>query len=182
MNNDSLEQLSALIDGGLGEGDGQGLLHKTNNDESLRAAWVRYHLIGEGLRQNLPHAIDPDFAERVTLALDNEPAILPPQRAVRSRLKPVAGVALAASVAAIAVLTVKRMGVDPAHGERPPGTEQSLMTTSQLPIATMRWTAERPPPSVRLNTYLVNHNQYKSDLRMEGVSPYFRIVGHDTDQ
>lgn len=103
------ERISALVDGETAEHEQSlamdGLL---TNDEN-RKTWGRYHLIGDTLKGNLPSGVDHEFSSRVMAALEDEPTVLAPSTARASWGQRAAGLAVAASVAAVAVLGVQHM-------------------------------------------------------------------------
>ncbi|HEC18100.1 MAG TPA: hypothetical protein ENI97_02015 [Gammaproteobacteria bacterium] len=108
MTNPSDERLSALLDGELDGQERQAALDKLLDSEHQRKAWGRYHLIGDTLKRSLPGGIDHGFSSRVMAALADEPTVLaPPVRAPWGQR--LAGLAVAASVAAVAVLGVQFM-------------------------------------------------------------------------
>ncbi len=65
------EKLSALIDGEMID---KSLLQAIANDEESLATWQHYHLIGDVLRGDAPASSDWNIADKVALALENEPA------------------------------------------------------------------------------------------------------------
>jgi sigma-E factor negative regulatory protein RseA len=185
MNDRKFEQLSAMIDGQLTERDSRLLMDGTREDPELKAAWLRYHIIGDALRENLPRHICPDFATRISRALENEPVILvPKRRPVHHWFKPAFGLAMAASVVAAIGLGVFKSGTDippvPPQKQVPVAVAEVEPQFAPLPIATVRWNSGRPRTPSRLNSYLVNHNQFKADVGMQGVSPYYRVIGYET--
>lgn len=131
MNNLSDEQLSSLLDGELDEMQCQEAIDVLCRDSKARKQWARFHLASDALHGNLPDAIDPNFASRVMAAIDDEPAILapPPHQSATSTPSPAvssapasnvvqhpssfskrfAGLAVAASVAAMAVMGVETL-------------------------------------------------------------------------
>ena len=50
MTDEQISQLSALVDGELAGRNALGLYDSVERDPALRAAWERYHLIGQVLR------------------------------------------------------------------------------------------------------------------------------------
>ncbi len=129
MTNLSDERLSSLIDGELDDTQQRHAIDALIHDADARERWERFHLASDALHGNLPGAIDPRFASRVMAAIEDEPTILapPPPRkpsvstdstdhapARASFSKRFAGLAVAASVAAIAV-----MGVESLYHEDP---------------------------------------------------------------
>lgn len=112
------EQLSAWHDGALPSDTARFVARRLLNDEALRSEVGRWQVIGDALRQQPQQQTSPDFAARVTAALDVEAlATKPVQSAPRpenatqpSRLsRPLAlGWATAAALALAAVLVLPR--------------------------------------------------------------------------
>jgi len=181
--------------------------------DELRMHWARYHVVRDVLR----HKVYPDAGrslhERMRACLADEPLHFPRRRLLprrwRATLKPVAGMALAASVAVVAVLAVR--GVDPVPGRPGIATNQTMAQQQRLAVsaavpvtgtaipaaavahgsgrdhnrpATLRrlhWTTTEPAVANRLNGYLVNHSEYLGGP-IGGMHPYARIVGYDTTE
>ncbi len=179
------EQLSALFDGELAAQEQGLLLARLAQDPTLRRRWSQYQLIGDALRKGLPAQIDPRLADRVMLAIEAWPTHSVGTAPIVRVLKPLAGLAVAASVAVVAVLAVQQSRAPT------PGTAQvatSLPTQSQtyVQVQGTRWQA--PPGNVqaphidnRLNEYLVKHSEYATSGGMPGMLPYVRIVGYDQE-
>jgi sigma-E factor negative regulatory protein RseA len=90
--------------------------------------------------------------------------------------KPVAGLAVAASVAVVAVLAIQ-------NSEQEPASAPTVAAAAPADNAYIRAQAAHPagekfPADERLNIYLVNHNEYAVNRGMQGLLPYVRIVGH----
>jgi len=166
-----LERLSALVDGELDAWETRVLVARLAADGALRARWERYHLIGEALRGRLPRgALDPALAARVRARL---PQQAPPGAAAGRRWRwAAAGLALAASVAAVAVLALRDM---PQPGSAVP----EMAATGARPAGNTRWEAVQPAVARRLNGYLVSHNENARAAVFQGVMPYARIVAYD---
>lgn len=107
MTNSPDERVSALLDGELAEHELQSAMDELLAKDDNRKAWARYHLIGDTLKRNLPTGIDHDFSSRVMAVLDDEPTVLAPPPSRASWGQRAAGLAVAASVAAVAVLGVQ---------------------------------------------------------------------------
>lgn len=108
-----LEEVSAFMDGEA-ELSAESITASIHNDAELFGAWRRYHLVGDSLRGQLPAQFPAtDLSARISRALESEPAILSPQRrtaTVSQRiLKPAAGLAIAASVALVAIIGLRGM-------------------------------------------------------------------------
>jgi sigma-E factor negative regulatory protein RseA len=184
MNDKRLEQLSALMDSELSEREARLIIHGTGQDKALSDIWMRYHLIGEALRQDLPKTINRNFAEKMSRVLENEPHILVSKRRLPSNgwRRPLSALAMAASIAGIAVLGWKtNLQLPSAQTPSPAALSPASQAAIQpLPVATVRWSDRQTKTSPRLDRYLMNHQQFKSSTEMDGVSPYVRIVGYET--
>ncbi len=101
------ERVSMLMDGELDQQKTVRLLDDLRNDERLQHHWRCYHLIGDAIRNNLPENSNQALASNIFKALESEPALTSASSSVvvyPSFIKPVAGLALAASVAAVTVI------------------------------------------------------------------------------
>jgi len=189
MQNDQ-ESLSTLMDGETDGRDGS-TLGRIAATEDERSAWARYHLIGDVIRDGLTEVAPPEFAQKLRIEIGREPTILAPRRKARSLLRPAAGLAIAASVAALAVLGVKQLnpsqGLDPA----PEIADVTPAVVGEPLIATQEHALESPnavdrlheslPSQRRFNSYLVKFNEQRSSLGVPGVNPYVRIVGFESN-
>jgi sigma-E factor negative regulatory protein RseA len=109
MSEDIQEQLSALMDGELPRDERAFLLRRLEHDAELRAAWTRMHLMRDVLSRKQSSAPN-DLADRVMQAIAEETRKAPAPRRYNTLWRPFAGAALAASVALMAVLSIR---VDP---------------------------------------------------------------------
>lgn len=111
------EQLSALLDGELPPEETALLLKRLGREPELAQRLTRFRLCGDVLRGERvrPRA---DFTMRVSAAIAAEAPLPAPVRALRPPgggrwLRPLAGLAVAASVAVVAVLVLRQSpGVD----------------------------------------------------------------------
>src|SRR5688572_25829901 len=105
------ESLSCFMDGELH--DHTAILSKLKSCNETKSSWLRYHVIRDTLRDNRSVNLSTDFSSRVMRALESEPVIMSPRfsryRASfrKHMFKPAAGLAIAASVAAITVFTMQ---------------------------------------------------------------------------
>lgn len=99
------EQISALLDGELADGETELLLKRLDRDPELRRTLSRYSLIGAALRTDGEIPAARAVAARVSAALASEPPLTVPAVAARVRWAKLAGgLSVAASVAAVAVM------------------------------------------------------------------------------
>jgi len=110
------EALCCLMDGELEDNQTQFLLRRMDHDEGLRQRWARYHQarsviqdVHSGAKSNAAPGALEGFAAGVAAAIDAEavPTLSSheqnnPPRPARRWLQPVAGIAVAASVAVVA--------------------------------------------------------------------------------
>jgi sigma-E factor negative regulatory protein RseA len=184
------EQLSALVDDELTGSEYTMLVKRVEGDKQLYQRLSRYQLISDALQNHLPDRVDPAFSRRVKGSLRSEPA-LSRSSGLGAVMKPLAALALAASVAVMAVMTiqsVRRETSPPAETVAtvpqemsPPAEtvatvpqETGYMQVNDEPGATARALVDR-----KLDIYLVNHNEYAVNHGVQGMLPYVRIVGHD---
>jgi sigma-E factor negative regulatory protein RseA len=193
MNDEIREQLSALVDDELSDVEQPLLLGRLQRDAELRACLGRYQLIGEVMRGSGDTAT-LGIADRVQQALAGD---MPATGEASGRMplwKPVAGLAVAASVALVAILTVSPVGEVPSGNVPRLATADPAPVVEQLAVSNPAITAvsntgddtqwDRLDQGIdkRLSGYLVNHNEYAASRGVQGVMPYVRIVSHDTGE
>lgn len=171
------EDLSALVDGEIDDEARPQLLDALSADRDARGAWRRYHVIGDVLR-NAPAMVEAASAAPHRTA---EVVALPARRTIRA---PLAGLAVAASVALVAVLLVNGAGMPAGQAELAAVDGGAADTPPSQVVATVgdeRDLQLVPAGSFdqRLDGYLVNFNEQRSRLGVPGVHPYVRIVGFD---
>ena len=193
------ERMSALVDGELEVRAACETIDVLLENDELQLHWSRYHVVRDVLRHKIFPDAGSDLRERVRNGLTKEPAHFPPRhlRATRWRrtLKPVAGLAVAASVAVVAILAVRSQGLLPeqpqaekaqatqvAGNAAAPVIPVSAVMHQQnqpLPLKRLQWNTTEPAIANRLNGYLVNHSEQLGGP-IRGLHPYARIVGYDT--
>ncbi len=175
------EALCRLMDGELSETETRFLLSRLGHDSELNARWQRYHLARSAVRGDLKPNLN-GFAARVAQALDGE---APGRRSIALNrvgwLKPVGGLAVAASVALI-VFNVWRQ--PPIESEPPLPEVNALAGTSSVergfvPVATRASAGQSAPLrwDPRLQDYLIRHSEVSAPRRGQGlVPPYWYLV------
>lgn len=177
------EQLSALVDDELTGAEQDLLTRQIGRDRELCQRLSRYQLISDALQRHLPERVDPAFSRRVHDALRSEPTGTGMAAGGRlTRLfRPVAGLAVAASVAFLAVTALQTSREETAA---PAATVATAPADSRYIRAQDSALAAAPETGAQtrnsqLNIYLVNHNEFAASRGMQGILPYVRIVGHD---
>jgi len=183
------ERLSALVDGELTQAEYRDAVEAIHQSAELKHRWMRYHLATDALKNSLPPAIvKPDFAGHVMQAIEAEPTVLAPRNIlyrVRVVAKQMAGLAVAASVTAVAVLGIQTWRLHDtapvvAQQESAPVVAQGVAPgANEIRPVTAVATENAPVPAhvqLQINQYLLNHNQ--NALGAQRMLPYARIVGH----
>jgi sigma-E factor negative regulatory protein RseA len=190
MTNQFDERISSLLDGELDEQERQQTLTVLEKNPELRGRWERYHLASDAIRHNLPAGIDTGFAARVMQALEGEPTVLapPPVKAVTTPspfTKRLAGVAVAASVAAVAVFGVQTLNRDTSLSAQQQMAQVPAVNLGEKAVVQVAGNPSQPssPQTVHyfdpsLNKYLVDHNQQAARAGIQGMMPYARIVAY----
>jgi len=187
MTNETEERLSALIDSELSSALTADMLARVKQSPELRGTWDRYHLIGDAIRGECVRSSSGGIAEAVRKQVINEPAIIAQPTPINSStprdrlLRPLAGAAIAASVAGLAVFALPRLTNDVPE----PVPVQISSQTPPAPVyysnqSGTRWkNLKEPALESKLNRYLENHSEYASAGGM-GVLPYSSFVSYDT--
>ena len=170
------EQISAFLDGELPSSETELLLKRLTRDAELRESFGRYALIGESLRGSSRVPLTRGFAGRVNRSIDGEPAsaTLAAMHGSRPRWwRPIAGAAVAASVAAVAVLALQQRADQPTMRAALPATARNLTALPKEPISyTVPAALPDAPtvmPAARLTNYVFAHSQYSSLLGERNV-------------
>lgn len=163
------EQLSALLDGELPRDEMDLLMRRLDKDPGLRRAFGSYALIGEALRAPGGRIAAPEFAARVSAAIDEAPAIVEKKSTARPAAtvqlpqhvalwqRPMVRMALAASAAVTAVLLFRPDATPVAQIEVTPANSFA-MSASPTPAQTQR-----------LAGYLVAHSQFSTPMVRRNV-------------
>ena len=198
---DTNERLSEFVDGELQGPARDRVMDALYGNPEIRRAWARFHLIRDAVRGVGPVPGAEAIAERVSAVLSDEQIVHFKPRSRRRGLHPLSGLAIAATIASIAILGIHRLddgGVQSrsvAGGSRPEPvvadsvaaapdrTVSRVASTAAHPAgsdeARLQWSDIAPQAEARLNVYLVNHNEY-AGIEMRGVLPYVRIVGYQS--
>ncbi|KKN10162.1 hypothetical protein LCGC14_1039350 [marine sediment metagenome] len=184
------ELLSALVDGELKGEELQQALQLLSTNDIARVQFQRHQLISDALHGHVTKSRTVDLTQRIADALLDEPALALPTKDKASVIpfptqfwKQASGLALAASVGALAVIGV----MNQSQNQLTPTNVNALASVESIPTAAPvrvaqagdRWTVGEPEVEDRLNTYLVNHNEYAG---ASNVFSYARVVSYDAGQ
>ena len=190
MSKESLEHLSSLMDGEMSRETGLFLTRRLASDDGMCDTWERYHLIRDCIRQ-------PGSKQVVTGLcvdlMDEEEAHMQTGRQSSWRqnswLRPVSGIAIAASVALMAiVVTVPQQGtVSGGASDTALSTpiNQPFVSPNTLPLAPQSQAAsfsasQQVNSNNRLNAYLLRHNQMARTAGRQGFVSFVPIVATPT--
>jgi sigma-E factor negative regulatory protein RseA len=178
MSRESHEHLSCLMDGEISRETSRFLVRRMGADEELCGAWARYHLVRDCLRHPEGGLVNENLCHRIHLALEEE-QVAPAAPARRAWLKPLAGMAVAASVALVAVLTVSSGG--PGQATETPGPALAQPFTSPQGLAPAPASRQvslsgRSPGEQKMNAYLLRHYQATGATGGKGFVTFVPIV------
>lgn len=186
MTEQEFERLSSLVDDEIQQNEIGGEIRKLCQNESGRECWARYHLIGDAMRRELGPLYSAGLAQSISRRLQDEPVVLAPaafKRAASSRRKTLTGLAVAASLAVVAVVLTPQIigpeGVEsqPSVAVQPPPAESRTYFVNQDGT---RWELlKKPAVESRLNAYLVNHQERSPASNIKGIMPYATFVSYD---
>lgn len=196
------ERVSALVDSELTSFESRRMIDELENDAALQKHWTHYHLIGDVLRDEMPHAMPRDFAAGVMARIKDEATPVVSLTNSKAWLKPFAGVAIAASVAVVSLVGLKNLtgegGLTPAEiaksesnvtqpvvapvassstaavngSVQPVSIEQSNSKDSQGKAEILKPVVSDP----RMNSYLATHAEFAA---RPGIMPRVRVVGFE---
>ncbi|MCW8830384.1 MAG: sigma-E factor negative regulatory protein [Gammaproteobacteria bacterium] len=193
------EKISAYLDDALSADEVNALISEhqaaehVDNNFSIAA---RYQLVGEALRGELSDASMVDISTQVSEALQNEPShIAEPVKAVETSsssgqfglfawleplFRPLAGVAVAASVAALMVVTVVQLE-SPAGGQQlanSPAAVPATLIANKLPADNALTKQQR---AAEFDEYLAEHAEFAAQDTLQGRLPYVRAVSYEAE-
>ena len=176
MTDSNQEHLSCLMDGELDRKGQQFLLRRLASDSDLSERWQRYHLVRSCLHQETVQGIG--IAERVSLAIASEAVPLAGNTMPRW-LRPVAGGAIAACVALVAIVGINQNLTR--QGQQEPEADQAGFVSQQTPLdrsfsrqaVPVNFSEVSPADRQRINTYVLRHHQAVGG---SGFASYIPIV------
>jgi sigma-E factor negative regulatory protein RseA len=177
MNEALQQQISAYVDGELSANESELLVRRLSQDPSLRALAARYLEIGRAVRGEPLRPGMHLLRERIAAELGEQPPetmhvdVPSPSR----YLRPVAGVAIAASVAVLGVIGLQQ--VTPVDGTMSAGNgDLAAIAIDEAPFYTEPPVAEvvSDRPSEMLTRYYQHHSERAADIGGSGV--FTRLV------
>ncbi|MES0327968.1 MAG: sigma-E factor negative regulatory protein [Gammaproteobacteria bacterium] len=203
--NQAAEKISAYIDDALSAEEVESLIGTNESveqaDDHFSVA-ARYHMVGDALRGELSDASMVDVSAQIHQALRNESFdVVESTRKTKpvgnsfnllalldnffgSMARPLAGMAVAASVAVLMVVTVVQM-------ESPEGVQQLATSPAALPVVTsdtqiankqsVEDVANQKQQMAEFDTYLTEHAEFAAQDTLQGRIPYVRAVSYEAE-
>jgi len=197
------EQLSALLDNALDAEQLQAFMQDLKRDPVADAETAqRYRLMGDAMRDEVDQSSFMDISASVSRAIEREAAHGSEPATTRKPFnlgawlnawfKPVTGVAVAASVAMVTLVTFNSINQSPDVGT---AAQQLALSadSSDAPAAQLQRVNPEIARNVRLastvdpaqksaqqqkqlNIYMMQHSSYASQATMQGMMPYVRAA------
>ncbi len=171
------EQLSAWIDDELPANERPLLQERLLRDESLQAEWSRFHLIRDILQGHYLETGQPNvLAGCVKESIATE-ASLAMSGGKSGLLRPIFGIAIAASVAALAIIGIRTVNLD--------RSESTVEVARNVPVqkqATNNQIESAAAVANRLHGYLVDHSSYTGSGPMQGMIPLSRLATYEMQE
>ena len=196
INNEKLaaEKISAYIDDALNADEINTLLETDDSIDRISVA-TRYHMVGDAIRGELSDASMVDVSAQIHQALHHESfdavdSVKPVTKSLPAKdrfdlfawlesfVRPLTGMAVAASVAALVVTVVQV--------ESPESAQQLASSPENLPVPTL--IAKKQPVDNLLNkeqqaaefdVYLTEHAEFAAQDTLQGRIPYVRSVSYE---
>lgn len=182
------EQISSLMDGELERGARDFLVRRLSSDPELSSRWRRYHMIRACLHKMPVQTVD--LSERVALALGEDPELRSVAPGI-GWIKPLAGTAIAASVAVAALVSINTSMLERGQPERlveQPGfvsQPTALDLPFNQPLVPVSFSSTSAADRERISTYVLRHNQAAGGTGFASYVPIVagaRAVPADPDQ
>ncbi len=176
MTEGNREKLSCLVDGELERSGCDFLLRRIASDEELTRHWRSYHLIRACMQREFSGNLG--LADRVAASISEESPLVA-ERSSRQWLRPVAGAAIAASVAVVALIGMNSSLLEQNEAQRvasEPGfvSQSSPMDVPFIqPLVPVSLSEPNPADRQRINRYLLRHTQAAGGA---GFTSYVPIV------
>ncbi|MGH8494901.1 MAG: sigma-E factor negative regulatory protein [Gammaproteobacteria bacterium] len=176
------DQISAFLDGELPVRECDLLLRRMRRDGELRRTFDRYGLIGDAVRDSIPGVPQGLLRDRVMHVVHDEQPFAARSGIWRKWgrvLQPAAGIAVAASVAVVAVLSLRSSDpLPPPPASAANSADPALYVTVPEPT----YTAPATVPPTRLTNYLMNHSQYATTFGRKAMQTRILIDEPGNDE
>lgn len=193
MMRDDRGKISAWLDDAIEPNEVDSL--QAEHTEGLYSTAARYNMIGDAIRGRVVDTSMIDISASVREAISREPALAPTVTPIRrsksatktsfglgSWLKPAGGLAVAATVAMIMVVTLTDQQSETGEAVVADMGQQPLPTTPVSSPFAGYGQPELALPAVNLNSYVNEHSEYAAQDTMQGMMPYARAVSYGSEK
>ncbi len=174
------ELLSALVDGELQGEELEQALDLLQSDKQAMAQFQRYQIVKDALHGHVSTHKNSDLTIRISDSLRDEPTFSNKSAQIisfpKQFWKQASSLAVAASIGALAVIG---MTTEPQVSEHTMAAMDASPTSIIIAKKTDRWTVDESEIEDRLNTYLLDHNEYTNT---SDVFSYARVVSYSVGQ
>ncbi|MFB1489267.1 MULTISPECIES: sigma-E factor negative regulatory protein [unclassified Thiocapsa] len=183
MSDELRQRISELQDGTLDPAGTARLVDAMTRDPDLRGTWERFHAIGSAIRGEPIQGSYRGVADVVRERIAHEPAVFAPRGRGAERARPnrpIAGIALAAAAAFLAVFVAPSL-FDGAGSlsDVPAAAPTFAAQPAALVVPAKRWDLDHPELANKLDLYLVTHQETAPTTGAKGMLPYATFVGYE---
>ena len=191
------EKLSALLDNALDRKELNQFMQDLKRDPVADAERIhRYRIISDVMRAEFSEASLMDVSAAVQRAVeqDDAPAVVRPGWLSRffnmpALVKPLSGMAIAASVAMVTVVAVRTVSTDTdsapvqavAELGLQPVTPVNPAIAQHVRAASTDASQQNRLRNKQLSEYMINHSGYAGQAGGAGMVPYARVIGFDAE-
>ena len=184
MTNKGKEKISAFLDGDMHQDELMSFSLSSEPEDAKIAQ--RYQIIGDVMRGELSDSSFVDVSDAVREALANETIVVEEQISpARSKVvssgwnlatwfKPAAGMAVAASVAVVMVVTLS--------SQESGGPAPVASNTELQPVVTTADVKSTDKNAKDLTPYVNQHLEYATQDTLQGRLPFIRAVGYEAEK
>lgn len=186
------EKISAWLDDAIQYNELDSL--EVDRGQQSFSTAVRYQMIGDAMRGRVSDASMMDISARVSEAIQREAELTStarPAAATRRErkplfdfgawLRPVGGLAVAATVAMVMVVTLTDQQ---AETSSPVVANVAQQPVQSMPVSSTAPAYSQPKlavPAVNLNTYVRQHSEFAAQDTIQGMMPYARSVSYGSE-
>ena len=203
--NQAAEKISAYLDDALNADEIESLLGTSESAEQADGHFsmaARYHMVGDALRGELSDASMVDVSAQIHQALRNESFDVVESAQTTKQIeksfnllawldnffgsmaRPLAGMAVAASVAMLMVVTVVQME-SPEGGQQLAASPATLPATSSDTLIANKQSADdtvdQKQQMAEFEAYLTEHAEFAAQDTLQGRIPYVRAVSYKAE-
>ncbi|MGH8474159.1 MAG: RseA family anti-sigma factor [Methylococcales bacterium] len=189
-------KISMLMDDELACKEALKIFNRIRNESVFRAKWIRYNIASCACKAQSMILTDFNFFDRVSKALEQEPAIVAPKSRASKKLARISSVSLALAASAAVVAVIIWSGMAGLPGSSPPNTSDRNALAVSTPIEAPSAPIQAPAPWLpakldsahkqnfpkRLNDYLITHNESTYTTGAQTMMPYARVISYSKDK